>query len=61
MIRTKSRNDAAEMAQRDGKLHGLCVFDGLWYIGTAEELRKVGAVVGQTLTNQPLREDAWTL
>lgn len=45
MIRTKNEAIAKARAYSFGHRYGLCVSDGMFYVGTAEELEKLPVVL----------------
>jgi hypothetical protein len=44
MYRCRIEKVAREIATEKSASYGMSVFDGAWYVGTAEELRKIGVV-----------------
>ena len=45
MMRTKNRDLADREANETGLLIGFCVFDGWYYVGTAEQLERIGCKI----------------
>jgi hypothetical protein len=44
MWKFKSERLARERAFETGLLYGLCVLNGFWYVGTAEQLAKIACL-----------------
>ncbi len=44
MAKCNSEHVAKAIAAERGQVYGLCVFDGKFYVGTAEQLGKIGCV-----------------
>lgn len=41
MLRTRNRTIAAEHAAESGRCFGFCVVDGLYYVGTRDQLLRL--------------------
>lgn len=58
MSKCSTKSMAIAMAAERGKMYGVCVFDGKWYVGSKLELDSVGVVTPQE-PNSPACPVGW--
>lgn len=44
MFKRRNEADACECAAQHGLSYGFCVFDGFMYVGTQEQLERIGCI-----------------
>jgi hypothetical protein len=51
MYRCQSENHARELARSNGLYYGFCVVDGLYYVGTVAQLKRLPVIISEVDTD----------